>query len=136
MSLLIDSCNVMRGHKSGVETRIRDKEAPHLVNIDGESCHHNYAQCFQRLCVPFDNYLENMFNGILKDLKYSQDLVDVMKEMLQILDVCYIMLERFLSRRWLSAFEITLSTLSMLCSTGPFSERKTRKCKRNVLMKF
>lgn len=87
-------------------------------------------------CVPFDNYLENMFNGILKDLKYSQDLVDVMKEMLQILDVCYIMLERFLSRRWLSAFEITLSTLSMLCSTGPFSERKTRKCKRNVLMKF
>ena len=40
MSILMNSCNVMRGSKSGVEKRIRDGGAPHLLDIDGDSCHH------------------------------------------------------------------------------------------------
>ena len=39
MSILMDSCNVMRGSKCGVEKRIRDGGAPHLLDIDGDSCH-------------------------------------------------------------------------------------------------
>ena len=39
MSVLMDSCNVMRGSKSGVEVRLRAK-APHMLNIDGVTCHH------------------------------------------------------------------------------------------------
>ena len=30
------SCAVMRGSKSGVEKRIRDENAPHLLHIDGD----------------------------------------------------------------------------------------------------
>ena len=40
MSILMDSCNVIRGSKSGVEKRIRNGGAPHLLDIDGDSCHH------------------------------------------------------------------------------------------------
>lgn len=39
MSVLMNSCSVMRGSKSGLEARIREK-APHLLDIDGDSCHH------------------------------------------------------------------------------------------------
>ncbi|GBN08436.1 hypothetical protein AVEN_128657-1 [Araneus ventricosus] len=39
VSILMDSCRVMRGTKSGVETRIRKEKAPHLLDIDGDSCH-------------------------------------------------------------------------------------------------
>ena len=34
MSILMDSCNVMRGSKSGLETRIRNEKAPHLLDIN------------------------------------------------------------------------------------------------------
>ena len=40
VSILMDSCNVMRGSKSGFETRIRDSRAHHLLDIDGDACHH------------------------------------------------------------------------------------------------
>lgn len=36
MSILMDSCNVMRGSKTGLETRIRREKAPHLLDIDGD----------------------------------------------------------------------------------------------------
>lgn len=41
MSIMMDSCAVMRGSKSGLETQIRNKHAPHLLDVDGDSCHHN-----------------------------------------------------------------------------------------------
>ena len=40
MSILMDSCNVMRGSKSGVELKIRNNKANHLLDIDGDSCHY------------------------------------------------------------------------------------------------
>lgn len=39
MSALMDSCNVMRGSKNGVEARLRE-QAPHMLDIDGDTCHH------------------------------------------------------------------------------------------------
>ena len=43
LAILMDSASVMRGNKSGLETRIRDEIAPHLLDIDGESCHHMHS---------------------------------------------------------------------------------------------
>ena len=40
MSILMDSCAVMRGPKQGLETRIRREKAPHLLDIDGDVVHH------------------------------------------------------------------------------------------------
>jgi len=40
ISIMLDSCNVMRGSKSGLETRIRERHCPTLLDVDGDSCHH------------------------------------------------------------------------------------------------
>ena len=37
--MLRDSASVMGGEKNGLEKRVRDL-APHLIDIDGDSCHH------------------------------------------------------------------------------------------------
>ena len=39
ISDLSDSTNYMRGKKGGLEKRLRGK-VPHLLNIDGDCCHH------------------------------------------------------------------------------------------------
>lgn len=40
VSMMMDSCTVMRGNKSGLETRVRHNYCPELLDIDGDSCHH------------------------------------------------------------------------------------------------
>lgn len=54
VSILMDSCAVMRGSKGGLETLIRTKVAPQLLDIDGDSIHHihNAAKAFSK---PFGN---------------------------------------------------------------------------------
>lgn len=37
VSVMMDSCSVMRGSKSGLETRIRQEKTPHLLDVDGDS---------------------------------------------------------------------------------------------------
>ncbi|GFT10429.1 uncharacterized protein TNCV_3191041 [Trichonephila clavipes] len=52
ISVLMDSCNTMR-----VETRLRSNKAPHLLDIDGDTCHttnncaKKFASCFDRRFV-------------------------------------------------------------------------------------
>ena len=38
-AMFMDSASVIRGEKNGLEKRVRDL-APHLIDIDGDSCHH------------------------------------------------------------------------------------------------
>ena len=40
MSALLDSCGVMRGKKSGLEVRLQQGNAPHLLDINCDSLHH------------------------------------------------------------------------------------------------
>ena len=42
VSNLSDSTNYMRGKLSGLEKRLRD-EVPHLLDIDGDICHHAHG---------------------------------------------------------------------------------------------
>ena len=51
MSIMMDSCNVMRGSKTGLETRIRD--------IDGDAAHHVHNSAKQ-FCMPFNKYIKNL----------------------------------------------------------------------------
>ena len=39
LAMLMDSCSVMRGEKSRHETKVCEV-APHLIDVDGDSCHH------------------------------------------------------------------------------------------------
>lgn len=74
VSLMLDSCAVMRGSKSGLETRIRSNHCPKLLDVDGDSCHHihNVAKKF---VGPFGNYLEELFTDIHTDHQYASDQV-------------------------------------------------------------
>ena len=68
VSILMDSCYVMRGSKGGLETLIRQNKAPHLLDIDGDSCHHahNAAKSF---CAPFEKYVEELLTSLYNDFK-------------------------------------------------------------------
>ena len=72
-SILMDSCAVMRGSKSGLETLIHEKVAPHLLDIDGDVCHHmhNATKVF---CKPFGSHVEKLFYLLFAHFKWSTDL--------------------------------------------------------------
>lgn len=68
MSIFMDSCNVMRGSKTGLETRIRREKAPYLLDIDGDVCHHVHkaAKAFGK---PFKNFIEQLYIDLFNDFK-------------------------------------------------------------------
>ena len=71
VSVLMDSCNVMRGSKGGLETLIRKNKAPHMLDVDDDLCHHahNAAKAF---CELFQIYVEQLLAS-LYDFKCSSD---------------------------------------------------------------
>ena len=73
----MDSCNVMRGSKNGLEKQIKEK--PNLLDINEDSCHHinNAAKKFTK---HFDAHLELLFINIYNDFKWSDDLREILKE--------------------------------------------------------
>lgn len=97
MSLLLDSCNVMRGKKYGLETRVRT-QCPHLLDIDGDSCHHAHNAAKQ-FCKPFSKNLENLISDIHNDLKWSPDLRAVLNLIYDILNIKYTMPQNFIPFR-------------------------------------
>lgn len=68
ISVLFDSCNTMRGVKSGVESLIRKKKASHLLSIGGDTCHtvNNSAKKFAEI---FEKKLENLCDILHFDLQ-------------------------------------------------------------------
>lgn len=113
MSILMDSCKVMRGTKSGLETRIREQKAPHLLDIDGDSCHHVHNAC-KKFCLPFENWLEKLLRDIFNDLKWSADIKEFLSEVCSILSIKYISFVDMISHRWLSCYDAAMSMLHLL----------------------
>ncbi|KAG1658741.1 T-complex protein 1 subunit gamma [Nymphon striatum] len=112
MSVLMDSCNVMRGSKTGLEVRLREK-ASHLLDIDGDSCHHIH-NCSKKFCEPFEKAVEKLHTDIYNDFKWSADLMDALKEICMILEVKFTKPDRFLGHRWLSCYDVTLANLRLM----------------------
>ena len=112
VSCLMDSCNVMRGSKNGVEQKLREK-VPQLLDIDGDSCHHIHNAA-KKFCAPFTYHCEGLFKDIFNDMKYSPDLRDSLTEICEILNLKFTMPEQFVPHRWLSAYDLSLSTLRLL----------------------
>lgn len=73
----LDSCAVMRGSKTGLETRIQ-QYCPNLLDVDGDSCHHihNAAKKFSE---AFDGNLERLFSDLQVDHQWSPDQVNKMQ---------------------------------------------------------
>ena len=58
MSILMDSCNVMRGSKNGLEIKVRENLTSHSLDIDGDFNHyvHNVLKCFTK---PFEIFFKS-----------------------------------------------------------------------------
>ena len=113
MSILMDSCNVMPRSKNGLETRIRTEKAPHLLDIDGDSCHHMHNTT-KMFCKPFGYWVETLHNNLYNDVKWSTDLRDYMKEISFLMGMKFTMPERFVSYRWLLCYDVSVSNLLKL----------------------
>ncbi|XP_071506624.1 uncharacterized protein [Diadema antillarum] len=112
ISILMDSCNVMRGSKTGLETRIRTHKAPHLLDIDGDTCHHahNAAKAFSE---PFEQHIEYLLLNIYNDFKWSADKRELLLLICDALAIKGTMPERYVSHRWLSVYDVSVDTERM-----------------------
>lgn len=112
VSVLKDSCSVMRGCKTGLETRLREKKVSPLLDIDVDLCHHMHNGC-KTFCESFQSWVEKLFNLLHANFKFFTDLREAVSELCQILGIRYTVPERFLSHRWLSAYDVSVSTLRL-----------------------
>ena len=76
---VLESCNIMRGFKSGVEVRLRER-AP-LFDIDGDTFHHAHNAA-KEFCKPNDKIQSNLVisNSLISNyrLSRSENLVPVL----------------------------------------------------------
>ena len=101
MFVLLDSCGVMQGKKSGLEVRSRQGNAPHLLAINGNSLHHVH-NASKKIMEQFDEFIKILFCELFKDLKWSPDLQSYMRELAELVGVSFMMSERYVPTRWLS----------------------------------
>lgn len=96
-----------------METRIRQNKAAHLLNIDGDICHHVHNTC-KKFCEPFQYWVESLFGDLYNDIKWSPDLSERLSEVCEILGISYTNPERFVNHRWLSVYDLSVSTLRII----------------------
>lgn len=112
VSILMDSCAVMRGSKNGLEKKIRDRRAPQLLDIDGDSCHHLH-NASKRFCSPFERWVEALLSDLHTDHKWSADMKDGLREICSILGIFFSRPVCYIPHRWLSVLDVSLDTLRM-----------------------
>ena len=108
-SALFDNCSVMRGVKSGVESRIREQN-PYLLDCSGDTVHmvNNAAKAF---LSPFENVLEDFASHVYYDIEKSPKQKDILEEIQSLLHVDskskrYISLVRPISSRFLQMLDV------------------------------
>lgn len=112
VSSLSDSAAYMRGKKSGFETRLRDV-APHLLDIDGDICHHTHNSV-KKFCSFFDQHVEHLADDLYNDLKWSPDIKEHFEKICGVLGVkCNLPVER-VPHRWLSSYDAAARIKSMM----------------------
>ena len=112
ISILMDSCAVMRGSKNGLEKVIRERRAPHLIDIDGDSCHHMH-NASKKICSPFEGWLERLLSDLHTDHRWSVDMRDNLSSICDLAGITFCRPQRFVPHRWLSAYDVSIETLRM-----------------------
>lgn len=112
LAIMMDSCSVMRGTKSGLETLIRRRKAPHLLDIDGDSCHHIH-NAVKILCKPFKMVVEKLLTDVYNDHCWSVDLRDILSKICDILSVRFTRPENYVPHRWLSVYDVSVDTVRL-----------------------
>ena len=76
--LLMDSASSMREEKYVLELRIREL-APHLLDIDGDSCHHMH-NIVKNFTLHFGSFLERLLRNLYTDFKHSTNSLESLKD--------------------------------------------------------
>ena len=112
ISIMMDSCAVIIGSK-GLETRIMRELAPHLLDVDGDVCHHVH-NASKRLCAPFEPWTEKMSNDLHNNHKWSVNLHEWLADICSVVGIKFTMPEcHIISHRWLSAYDKSLNILRL-----------------------
>ena len=83
-----DNTNYMRGKKSGLETKLREK-APNMLNIGGDTCHVIHS-ALKRFCDQFLGFVEKVLDDLNADTKFSSDIKDYLQEICFLLSIPYL----------------------------------------------
>ena len=112
LSILMDSCRVMRGSKKGLEALIRSRKAPHLLDVDGDTCHHahNAAKTF---CSPFGRHVELMLHSLHTDFHWSPYHRELLFDVCISLNIKPTTPEQYVPHRWLSLLAVATDTLRL-----------------------
>ncbi|GFR93736.1 DNA repair and recombination protein RAD54 [Elysia marginata] len=73
IAILTDSAAYMRGCNNGFQEKMK-KDAPHIINIDGDVCHHihNIVKMFSTE-LDSENFLGRFLDDIFNDFEYTED---------------------------------------------------------------
>ena len=88
MAVLINSCSVMRGSKNDFEIKIRESVTRALIDMDGDSCHHNHNAC-KKFKKIFGKYLEQLYQDICNDFTWSEVIQVILEDICGCLCVTY-----------------------------------------------
>ena len=109
LASLMDSCNVMRGSKNGLEKKLRETVCPNLLDIDGDSCHHIHNGC-KMFTEVFGKHLDYLFQSVYNDFKWSEDHRNILKDICFQLGLTYRRPEMYSPTRWLKIHDIAIQT--------------------------
>ena len=112
LAILMDLCSVMRGSKSGLAKRLRDSIAPHLLDIDGDICHHIH-NIVKKFTTTFHNFLEKLFQDIFRDFHLSSDLLQQLKEICYYPGLTFRVPSNYISVHWLSVYDVCMEFSSL-----------------------
>jgi hypothetical protein len=112
ISILMDSCRVMRGEKAGLEALIRSRRAPHLLDVDGDTCHHahNAAKAFS---APFGRHVERLLADLHTDFKWSSHSCKLLGDICVAFEVAYSPPQAYVPHRWLSLLNVSMELQRM-----------------------
>ncbi|RUS87483.1 hypothetical protein EGW08_004737 [Elysia chlorotica] len=109
VSILSDSCAVMRGHISGVEKRTRDEKAHNLLNIDGDM-----QIIAKKFCSHLGGKMESLFSALHTDFKWCLEFKMYLSEICSILNIPFTIPQMCSGTRWLSGYDRALETMNLM----------------------
>ena len=108
----MDSCNVMRGSKAGLEILIRNNKAPHMLDVDGDTCPHAH-NASKRFCEVFEKEVEGLLTKLFYDFKWSPDKTEALTLICEALGIKGTTPENYVPHRWVSVYDVSVDTERM-----------------------
>ena len=89
------------------------KDVPHLLDIDGDVCHHihNASKMF---CKHFNHDVEQLVDDFHTEYKYSTDLRQWLQQVCEILQCSYHMPKQRVPHRWMSVLDVLEPSVPMI----------------------